>query len=252
MESIHLQRSIARSCIEQSVTLISRLRLDAQLFEFPDDAPVGKRGRKSIKGKRINLKELLADLTQPWQDLTVSWYGGEQKTIECLTFVYLWYHAGKPPIPLRIVLVKTQGGKNEAEVFFSTDIKNTPIQIIDWFVLRWNIEVTFQESRSNLGVETQRQWSDNAIQRSTPLLMALYSILTLIAFKMNSIKELVVHETTSWYDKKGELTFADIIVIVRREIWSKRYYSKSANNDEFEKFGEQEMEYLIYQLSLAA
>ena len=243
---------LARSCIKQGVTLISRLRLDAQLFGFPDDGPVGKRGRKSIKGKRINLKELLTDLTQPWQSLVVSWYGCEQKKIECLTFVCLWYHAGQPPIPLRIVLVKTPDGKNEAEVFFSTDVKNTPVQIIDWFVLRWNIEVTFQESRSNLGVETQRQWSDNAIQRSTPLLMGLYSILTLIAFKMNSIKALVVHETASWYDKKGELTFADIIVIIRKEIWSKRYFSKSANNDEFEKFGDQEIEHLIYHLSLAA
>jgi hypothetical protein len=65
------------------VTLISRLRLDAQLFEFPENVPVGKRGRKSIKGKRINLKELIADLTQPWQALTVGWYGGEQKIIEC-------------------------------------------------------------------------------------------------------------------------------------------------------------------------
>lgn len=103
-----------------------------------------------------------------------------------------------------------------------------------------------------IGVETQRQWSDKAIQRSTPLLMAMYSILTLIALKMNTIKALVVQETASWYDKQGELTFADIIVIVRRDIWTKRYLSKSANQDEFEKFGDQEMERLIYQLSLTA
>ena len=63
---------------------------------------------------------------------------------------------------------------------------------------------------------------------------------------------LVVQETTSWYDKQGELTFADIIMIVRREIWSKLYLSKSANQDEFEKFSEQEMERLIYQLSSSA
>ena len=243
---------LAKTCIKQGVTLISRLRLDAQLFEFPDVVPAGKRGRKPVKGKRINLKALLTDLAQPWQSITVNWYGGEQKIIECLTFVCLWYHAGEPPIAVRIVLVKTSNGKNEAEVFFSTDVKNTPFQIIEWFVLRWNIEVTFQESRSNLGVETQRQWSDNAIQRSTPLLMAMYSILTLIAIKMNTIKSLVVQETTSWYDKQGELTFADIIVIIRREIWSKQYLSKSSNQDEFHKFSEQEMKRLIYHLSLAA
>lgn len=69
---------------------------------------------------------------------------------------------------------------------------------------------------------------------------------------MNAIKTMVVQETTSWYDKQGELTFTDIIVIIRREIWSKQYLSKSANQDEFDKFSEQEMRQLIYQLSLAA
>ena len=94
----------------------------------------------------------------------------------------------------------------------STDENNLPVQIINWFVLRWNIEVTFAETRMHLGVETQRQWSDNAIQRCTPLLMAMYSILTLVAIKMNDAKTMLVHETTSWYDKNGELTFADIIL----------------------------------------
>jgi DDE superfamily endonuclease len=242
---------LAKTCVKNGVTLISRLRLDAQLFEFPEHLPK-KLGRKPIKGARIDLKALLRDPKQIWQTLAVNWYGGEQKVLDCLSFTCLWYHAGEPPLPLRIVLVKTPDGKNEAEVFFSTDENSSPIQIINWFVLRWNIEVTFQESRSHLGVETQRQWSDNAIQRSTPLLMALYSILTLIALKMNNVKTLVIQETTSWYDKQGELTFADIIAIVRREIWSQRYFSKSANNDEFDKFSEQEISHLIYQLSLAA
>jgi hypothetical protein len=243
---------LAWSCVKQKVTLISRFRLDAQLFEFPKPVPEGTRGRRPVKGKRINLKNLLSDPTQIWQTHTVNWYGGEQKIIECLTFVCLWYHAGEPPLPVRIVLVKTPDGKNVAETFFSTDINNLPVQIINWFVLRWNIEVTFEETRAHLGVETQRQWSDNAIQRTTPLLMALYSILILIAIKMSKIKNLIVHETTSWYDKQGELTFIDIIAIVRREIWSKRYFQKSPNNDDFVKLSEQDIGNLIYQLSLAA
>ena len=82
--------------------------------------------------------------------------------------------------------------------------------------------------------------------------MAMYSILTLIAIKMNQIKGLVVHETSAWYDKQGELTFSDIIVIVRRAIWSKRYFHESANNEDIVKFNEKNLEHLIYQLSLAA
>ena len=117
--------------------------------------------------------------------LTVKWYGGEQRTIECLTFECLWYHAGERPLTLRIVLVKTPGGKNEAEAFFSTNIANSATQIIEWFVLPWNIEVTFAETRAHLGVETQRQWSEKAIARTTPLLMGLLSLLVLGASKMH-------------------------------------------------------------------
>ena len=116
------------------------------------------------------------------------------------------------------MLVKTPGGKNEAETFFSTDITNSPTQIIERFVLRWNIEVTFAETRAHLGIETQRQWSDKAIARTTPMLMVLLSILVLVAVKMDGSKKLLVQETTSWSDKKGELTLADIIMIIRRTI----------------------------------
>jgi hypothetical protein len=243
---------LAKTCIKHRVTLISRLRLDAQLFEFPDTVPEGQRGRKPIKGKRIILKTLLEDSMQDWQTLTVNWYGGEPKIIECLSFVCLWYHAGESPLPLRIVLVKTPDGKNSAETFFSTDINDEPAQIINRFVFRWNIEVTFEETRAHLGVETQRQWSDKAIQRATPLLMGLYSLLTLTAIKINEAKKLIILETTSWYDKNGELTFSDIIAIIRRSIWSKKYFSKSQNDGDSLKFTNKEINSLIYQLALAA
>ena len=82
--------------------------------------------------------------------------------------------------------------------------------------------------------------------------MAMYSILTLVAIKMNDAKTMFVHETTSWYNKNGELTFADIIVEIRRSIWTKQHFSKSASNDDFVKFTVQDISYLISQLSLAA
>lgn len=130
---------LAKSCIKRNVTLISRLRLDAQLFEQPIILPK-KLGRKPVKGTRINLKKLLSDPQQNWQSIVVNWYGGKQNIVECLTFVCLWYHAGKSPITLRIVLVKTPNGKNAAEVFFSTEQYHSPTQVINNFVLRWNIE----------------------------------------------------------------------------------------------------------------
>ena len=138
-------------------------------------------------------------------------------------------------------MVKTPDGKNAAEAFFSTDIDMVPADIIKNFVLRWNLEVTFEETRAHLGVETQRQWSDKAISRTTPLLMRLFSFVTLVAFAMHQTKALVSMELTSWYDKQGELTF-----------WSNICFSKSENQPDFDKYRENTIENLIYQLSIAA
>lgn len=242
---------LALTCIKLNVALISRVRLDAQLFEFPVFEKK-KPGRKPIKGKRIQLKALLHDPKQVWQIDTVAWYGGETRQIEYLTFTCLWYHAGFTPVTLRIVLVKTPNGKNEAEAFFSTDIDLAPAQIIRYFVLRWNIEVTFEETRAHLGVETQRQWSDNAIARTTPLLMGLFSFVTLTALKMHCIKPLLSQEVASWYDKKGELTFSDVLAVIKRSIWSKKYFLKSQEQLDFNKYNDEAINSLIYQLSLAA
>jgi hypothetical protein len=153
-------------------------------------------------------------------------------------------------VTLRIVLVKTTGGKNEAEAFFSTDTNLQPTQILRYFVLRWNIEVTFEETRAHLGVETQRQWSDKA--RATPLLMGLFSFITLTALKIHQTKPLVSLETASWYDKKGDLTFSDVISVVKRSIWSDKYFSKSQDSLDFEKYTDETINSFIYQLSLAA
>lgn len=242
---------LALTCIRLNVALVSRLRLDAQLFEFPVPAKK-KLGRKPLKGKRIQLKELLKDPKKVWQTGMVDWYGGEMRQIEYLTFTCLWYHAGFTPVTLCIVLVKTPGGKNEAEAFFSTDTNLQPTQIIRYFVLRWNIEVTFEETRAHLGVETQRQWSDKAIARATPLLMGLFSFITLTALKIHQIKPLVSLEAASWYDKKGDLTFSDIISVVKRSIWSNKYFSKSQDSPDFEKYTDETINSLIYQLSLTA
>jgi hypothetical protein len=95
-------------------------------------------------------------------------------------------------------------------------------------------------------------WSDKAIARTTPLLMGLFSFITLLAFSMHQTKALVSMETASWYNKKGELTFSDIIAIVRRSIWLNKYFSKSENQLDLDKCSEERINSLIYQFTLAA
>lgn len=168
-------------CIKHNITLISRLRLDAALYELVLNPEKGKVGRRREKGNRFtSLKQLAADFTQAWRDTHVTWYGGKTKSVRILSGINLWCSPGEKPLLIQWVLV-FDPDKNKAEAFFSTDIKLEPEQIVNYFVLRWNIEVTFFEARAHLGVETQRQWSDKAIARTTPMLMSLFSIICLFA-----------------------------------------------------------------------
>ncbi len=238
-------------CLKNNVTLISRLRLDAALYEFAPSPIPGQLGRHREKGDRvISLKKLAEDTTQPWRDAEIAWYGGEKKSVRLLSGIHLWYSPGEKPLPIRWVLV-FDPEKNTAEAFFSTDLKLAPEQIVHWFVLRWNIEVTFEETRAHLGVETQRQWSDKAIARTTPCLMALFSLTCLFAIEMLKSQTLPIL-STAWYNKKSEATFSDILAFVRRSIWAENYFNDSTSERDYRIIKRDQWESLLDQLSRAA
>jgi hypothetical protein len=121
------------------------------------------------------------------------------------------------PVPIRWLLVRDPKGELEPQAFLATDLNACPCDILTWFVSRWQVEVTFAEVRAHLGVETQRQWSDKAILRTTPALLALFSIVTLWAHDLSKSLKLKPR-TAAWYPK-AVLTFSDAIAAVRREIW---------------------------------
>ena len=177
------------------------------------------------------------------------WYGNTIKHIRFLTGVCLWHTPGQKPAPIRWVLVVDPDGKCKPEAFFSTDLQLTPVQIVEYFVLRWSVDVTFEECRRHLGVETQRQWSDKAIARSTPALMSLFSIVCLIALRLSERIQLLP-QTTAWYQKEWT-TFSDVLTFVRRHIWDTKY-SKSADDMGYVLFPVQEWEALLDILAMAA
>jgi len=177
------------------------------------------RGRPRIKGKRLpKLSSLLKSRRVSWQRLRISrWYGQTNRLIEVATGTALWYRAGIAPVPIRWIIVRDPKGSLDPQAFLCTDLNASPRDIIAWFVSRWNVEVTFQEVRAHLGVETQRQWSDNAILRTTPALLALYSIIALLSHDISKQRK-IKPRTAAWYTK-NVLTFSDAIAAVRREIW---------------------------------
>ena len=201
------------------VTYVSRLRLDACLHDWPGVQPKGKRGPKPKKGERQpSPKARLADPSTLWQTLTIDWYQGQRRTLEIASGTALWYTPGQDPMPLRWVLVRDPLGKLLPAAFFATDLNATPEQILAWFIMRWGLEVTFEEARAHLGLETQRQWSDLAIMRTTPALLGLFSFITLLAHYLTSGQPLPVR-SAAWY-AKSEATFADVIAYVRRYLWT--------------------------------
>ena len=203
-----------------SIACITRLRLDSQLYEPAPPRPRGRPGRPRIKGSRLpSLKQRLADPKTRWSKRTVqNWYGGSQRCIQFCSGTAIWYHGGLPPASIRWVLIRDPENRFDPIALLSTDLTLTPLEIISFYVRRWQVEVTFEESRAHLGVETQRQWSDKAIARSTPLLLALFSIVTLMASRLATHDRLPVLQA-SWYRKLNP-TFSDALAAVRKHLWS--------------------------------
>jgi hypothetical protein len=203
------------------------------LYAWPEKQPKSKRGPKPKKGKRLpSLQDRLHDTRTHWQKTTIDWYGGRKYTIEYASGKALWYTPGFDPLPIRWVLVRDPAGKYEATAFLCTALNAKPLQVLHWFILRWNVEVTFQEARAHLGLETQRQWSDLAIARTTPVLLGLFSLVTLLADQLTKDEPFPVR-TSAWYTKK-EPTFSDALAVVRRYIWFGLWgkYIQSASNSD--------------------
>jgi hypothetical protein len=201
------------------VTAITRLRLDAALYEPAPPRPPGTIGRPRTKGARLpNLSDVLTAPRTRWQ-MTVmpGWYGAGERTIEIATATAVWRHGGLPVVPIRWVLVRDPESRFAPQALLCTDIDREPVQIVSWFVRRWNVEVTFQEARAHLGMETQRQWSDKAIARTTPCLLALFSIVTLLASRL-PVRERARITTAAWY-AKPKPTFIDALAAVRYALW---------------------------------
>jgi hypothetical protein len=200
------------------VSCITRLRLDAALYDPAPPRLPGTNGRPRTKGARLpNLSEVLKATDTRWQPVLIpGWYGGE-RLVELCTATAIWRHGGMPVVPIRWVLIRDPQRRFSPQALLCTDAGRTPEQILDWFVQRWQLEVTFQETRVHLGVETQRQWSDLAIARTTPCLLALFFLVTLLAARLRPT-EREAAASSAWY-RKPRPTFSDTLAAVRRHIW---------------------------------
>lgn len=216
------------NAVRRHVCMITRLRLDARLFDPPGRRRPGTVGRPRVIGKRQpTLAERVADPRTRWRRLRVTgWYGRSGRLVEIVSGTALWHHPGRL-VPIRYVLVRDVAGELRTQAFLCTDLDADPVDILRWFVRRWSIEVTFAEVRRHLGVETQRQWSDPAIARTTPALLGLFSLIALWAQNLFA-RTAPAPRAASWYPKPLT-TFSDALAVVRRELWTHHDFRTSAN-----------------------
>lgn len=242
---------LAHACQRHRVVMICRLRLDAALYHPPGPQPPSKRGPKPKKGSRQRrLTEWACRRDTPWESVEVSWYGGQCRLIQVFCRTGLWHRRGQDPVAIRYLLARDPEGRQPDAAYFCTDEQFGPEQILGYVVQRWSVEVAFEEARAHLGLETQRQWSDLAIARTTPVLLGLFSVVTLVALRCHEAG-LLSAEQTAWY-VKPEPTFSDCLRLVRGRIWQARISGTSMDEADVIRLPRNFVEAMVQSLATAA
>src|SRR5260221_2967818 len=214
------------------VTVITRLRMDAALYESAP--PYSGTGRPRKKGKRLPTPQEFADHADTvWQRMTLHWYDHEERLLDIATGTAVWYHTGLPLVPIRYLIIRDVAGKFKPQALLCTQENLTSEQILAFFMRRWQMEPTLSHVREHLGVETQRQWSDRAIARTTPALMGLFSLITVLADALIACHGIPTR-TAAWYPKKLP-TFSDALALVRQRLWSHLTFQMSTDEPDMVK-----------------
>jgi hypothetical protein len=238
--------------LAKPITFVTRLRLDAALYEPAPPRHPGQIGRPRLKGERLpNLSAVAEDRATAWTPMAVAdWYGGKKRTVEVVSGTAVWHSTGLPAVPLRWVLIRDPQGGFETQALLCTDLCARAEQVISWFVRRWQMETTFQEVRQRLGFETQKHWSERAIRRTAPALLGLYSLVTLLAHRQMTRGKATVRQA-AWYDKPSP-TFSDALALVRKELWAQEAFRRSPPRDDMVKVPREFVERLTDAVCYAA
>ena len=205
---------------ELSRAAVGRLRRDANLYRRPKNPNRRSRaGGYAKKGRKLPSPARRVGKVKP-TTREVQWYGNSRRTVQFVSEEALWYdkhHAQVTPIRWVCVLADREQEGSENAYFYSTDVQWAADRIIETYACRWNIEVTFEETRALLGLETTRHWCRQSVLRVTPLLLGLFTAVALLWTRLPHAKRRCQSDTPCY--SKRTLTFADALFAVRRELW---------------------------------
>jgi DDE superfamily endonuclease len=232
----------------QRFALVSKLVPDAALYEPPPARKQGQTGRPRVVGKRLpSPKQAVTEAGKRTRH-RVSWYGGGTRRVEVATGVGHWYRQGQGLVKIRWVYVHDLTGDHRDEYLYSTDCSMTAKQIIEAYVGRWDIEVTFEDMREHLGLETTRGRSERTVLRVEPCLFALYTVIALWYAELTSGKQ-----ATIWYRWPGKsaITFTDALTAVRRNAWQACLFQQPEIATHIDKLPPEAKKVVLDALSLA-
>jgi hypothetical protein len=247
-DSAYGTHEVARFCHRHRdrLTLVRQCPPEANLFDLPVQSG---RGRPRVKGdRRPQPSETVASRSpRSRKRLTVAWYGGGTRRVATLTGQGHWYKSGRGLVPMRWVFVEDRSGTHREEYFFTTDARRTPREIIGYDRGRWDIETTFQECRSALGLETTRGWCQNTVLRAAPGLFGLYSV---VAGLFAGLPESQRVQVADWPGKVG-VTFSDALASVRRWFWVESVFPQATFGAEIQKLTPEFRDFLLAALTPA-
>lgn len=230
------------------LVLVSKFFADANLYELPPQRTAGTNGRPRKKGAALP-KPASVVRSGKAKRLKVRWYGGGWRDVEVVTGSGNWFKSGHGLVPISWVFVRDLKGTHRDEYFFTTDPSMSTKAIIEMYGARWNIETTFQEMRSYLGLETTRGWSRTTVLRMAPCLFVLYSLVVLL-YDMLPARQRAT-PLISWKGKQT-LAFSDMITRVRLHLWREWVFVQVPGSEAIRKLSPHTRKLIDYGLCQAA
>lgn len=228
------------------LTLVSKIHPEANLFEPPP--PYDGHGRPRVKGARLPKPRQAVEATSQRRRLKVAWYGGGVRRVETTTGAGRWYKKGEGLVPVRWAFVRDLDGTHRDEYFYATDPSFGVRRIIETYTGRWNIETTFQETRSELHIQTTRGWSKPTVLRAVPCLFGLYSVVAMLYASLPRSRRV---GGVAW-PGKTVVTFSDALAAVRRWIWTEGVFAHAPDGPSIQKLPPPIREILYAALAPAA
>lgn len=241
---------VARFCHRHRnrLALVSKFHPEANLFDPP--AAYRGKGRPPVKGRRRQKPRaaVAAVAKTKRKPLAVDWYGGGTRRVGVVSQSAHWFKSGHGLVPVRWVFVEDRTGTHREEYLFTTDVSLSASVIIGLYCGRWNIETTFQELRSCLGLESTRGWCRQTVLRAAPCLFGLYSIVALLFHGLPKAKR---SGGVSW-PGKATASFSDALTGIRRWLWAEGIFRQAGAKVGIEKLPKRVRELLLTTLAPAS